>query len=329
MNKKVMLTLSMVAVFALISSAVMVPMLQSDSDLAATPGDSTSDPYVVNIIKGQSWQYDTTFPAALNPTVTIDKQGNSFTATNGTYATVSGKRVTVAIPSNASVTEYYVVIKAATTNPTQTAFQYVKFVISDAITLTGPATQNGYKGTAFAGWTPTSNAPAGSTYTVSPALPTGMSINASTGKITGTPSVAKAATTYTVTVTTPAPVQVKTTTVSIMIEDTLTATIPADVYAAVGGAYDAVSFVPNLTAAKTYTVSSTTLTGVASKVTVNASTGAVSVSGIDAGDVGDHTITVKIKMTGTGQEITKTFTLHVLPQMVFSSSPSAGIMVVV
>jgi len=320
------------AVFAVLVMAlaalVVLAIPSATQDLDAAPGDSTSDPYVVNIVKGQSWVYDTTFPASLNPTVTIDKQGASFTATNGTYATVSGKQVTVTIPPNASVTEYYVAVKAATTNPTQQVFQYIKFVIKDVLTLTGPATQNGIKGTAFTSWTPVHNAPTGSTWSVSPGLPTGMSINASTGVISGTPSIAKAATTYTVQVSTTAPVQTKTTTVSIMIEDTLTATPPTNVYAAIGGVQDPASITVNLTAAKTFTVSSETLSNAASKVTINATTGAITVSGLVSGDAGTHTITVVIKMTGTGQQITKTFNLVIVDQLAYTSSPSAGYIVV-
>ena len=56
-------------------------------------------------------------------------------------------------------------------------------------------------GTAIAANNPTSGGGAPTSYTVAPALPTGLSLNAGTGVITGTPTVATAQATYVVTAT--------------------------------------------------------------------------------------------------------------------------------
>jgi len=57
------------------------------------------------------------------------------------------------------------------------------------------------KGTAITSFSPTVGGGAVTSYTISPALPAGLSINATTGVISGTPTVITTATTYTVTAT--------------------------------------------------------------------------------------------------------------------------------
>lgn len=323
-NKKLM-AFAVIAMAAMLC-VVAIPSVLDDDGMDAAAGDSSTDPYVVYITKGQTWKYDTTFPASLSPTVTVSNQGASFTATTGTYATVSGKTVTVAIPSNASVSEYYVAIKAATTNPTQVAYQYVKFIIKDVLTLSGTSSAVAAVGTPYT-WTPTTNASTvGSvTFSVSPSLPAGLSINASTGVISGTPTAIKTATTYTITATAANPSQVKTTTLNLTVNATLTVTIPT-VYAIEGGGQDAAQITTNSAGGVTFSITNYgTLSNGASKVSIDAA-GNITVNAV-SGDAGTFTITIQVTETSSGQVVTKTFTLVITEQLLYASSPSAGYIV--
>lgn len=312
-------TAAVFAVALLALSACAFPIFAGDLDAAA--GDSQSNPYTVNIVKGQKWEYTPTFPSSLSPTIAIEKQGTSWTSTNGTYATVSSGKVTVTIPTSATSGTYMVIIKATTTQPTQVARQYVQFNIVDKLTVSGSASSiNTYVGGTVS-WTPTANL-SGATYTVSPTLPSGLSINSSTGVISGTPTAAKANTTYTVTATTSSPSQKATTTVSIFVESAITISGSDTVYAAVGGAQDAASVSSNVGANWSITSYGTLSSG---KVNIS-SAGAITVSAV-SGDAGTHTITVKATSKATGQSTTKNITISIAEQLLYTSEPSAGIIV--
>ena len=76
----------------------------------------------------------------------------------------------------------------------------VNDVIPSSLTYSAnPATYT--KGTAIANNTPSSSGGAVLSYSVSPALPTGLTFNATSGIVSGTPSVITAAANYTVTAT--------------------------------------------------------------------------------------------------------------------------------
>lgn len=67
-----------------------------------------------------------------------------------------------------------------------------------------PSTISGVVGTAITTLTPANSGEAAASWSISPSLPTGLSFNASTGVISGTPTVTSASATYTVTATTAA-----------------------------------------------------------------------------------------------------------------------------
>jgi hypothetical protein len=98
-------------------------------------------------------------------------------------------------------------------------------------------------------------------------------------------------------------------------------------YAAVGGAQDPLSV--SASKSSTYTITDYgTLSSGSSKVTINSSTGALTVKNLVAGDVGSHTIKIKaIAKDNPTNEVILTVTLIIKAQISFTSSPSAGFIV--
>ncbi len=88
----------------------------------------------INIGPGYSWTYTPTFPSDLTEFITVSLQVN-----DGNVGSVSGKTVTVNIPSNAAAgTKYNVVIQASMTSPvSQTAYQYVTFTVVNGLSVSG------------------------------------------------------------------------------------------------------------------------------------------------------------------------------------------------
>ena len=123
-----------VLVMALAGSSVLVTdSQQSDAigeDLSATYGSPTN----INIAPGYRWTYTPDFPSDLTEYLTVSLQVN-----DGNVGSVSGKTVTVNIPTNASAgTKYNVVIKATMTSPvSQTAYQYVTFTVVSGLSVSG------------------------------------------------------------------------------------------------------------------------------------------------------------------------------------------------
>ncbi|KUE73359.1 hypothetical protein AUQ37_02720 [Candidatus Methanomethylophilus sp. 1R26] len=102
--------------------------------VSAAESDAASDPTYgtatdINIAPGMRYTWTSQWPSDLNPTCTIEVQkSGSLTGSDVSIATISGKTLTVNIPSNAAVgTTYHVVEKATTTNPAQTAYVYIIF----------------------------------------------------------------------------------------------------------------------------------------------------------------------------------------------------------
>ena len=73
----------------------------------------------------------------------------------------------------------------------------VNDVIPSSLTYS-PSSFTETKGTAMTSGTPTANGGAVVSWEIDPALPTGLSIDSSTGEISGTPTVLSSLTTYTV-----------------------------------------------------------------------------------------------------------------------------------
>ncbi|WP_244423296.1 putative Ig domain-containing protein [Bradyrhizobium sp. ORS 375] len=144
------------------------------------------------------------------------------------------------------------------------------------------------------------------TYSVSPSLPTGLTLNTSSGAITGTPTVTSGATTYTVTIT-DANSATASNTFSLTVNGAVTAT--QSIASKVVTANQAVTaFTPVTggggTTPYTYSVSPSLPTG----LTINAANGSISGTPTTASGAATYTVTVTDAANGTA---TNTFSLTV------------------
>lgn len=202
--------------------AVMLMMMVAVAPIAEN-GDAANATANVNIQPGQSWSWTPTFTSGLSPTVTVSASDSAMPADSATFSTTSGNasvsngKVTVSIPSNYAKANYYVKVKAQTSQPTQVVYYEITFKVA-AFSLSYSADSVVAKvGTAITNLTPTiGGGVTASSYAISGTLPTGLSFNTSTGVISGTPTAYKAQTDYTITATlATTPVQTVTKTVSI------------------------------------------------------------------------------------------------------------------
>ena len=116
---------------SVIAAVSLIPMSDAaGEDLSGTYGEAT----VIEIAPGFEWRYTPEFPEDLTEFVTVSLEVN-----DGSVGYVDGSMVIVTIPEEAaSGTSYNVVIKASMTEPVeQTAYQYVKFVVVDGLSVSG------------------------------------------------------------------------------------------------------------------------------------------------------------------------------------------------
>jgi len=299
-----------VLVMALAGSSVLVTdSQQSDAigeDLSATYGSPTN----INIAPGYRWTYTPDFPSDLTEYLTVSLQVN-----DGNVGSVSGKTVTVNIPTNASAgTKYNVVIKAMMTSPvSQTAYQYVTFTVVSGLSVSG--TINDIIKGSNINFTPTGTSGMGDvtwTVTSGKSLPDGLTL--SNGVVSGTPTALGAQTVY-LTATAPG-------------GETKNLEVGFTVYSKiVGGSAETI---------KSYntTVSSTAITNgsdigvtwsvtsgtLPSGFTLNTSTGVVSGK---SGTVQSTTVTITGTATnGPSQSATKQITIQSEPALTLSCSSS-------
>jgi gliding motility-associated-like protein len=165
---------------------------------------------------------------------------------------------------------------------------------------------------AISSTTPTSTGGTVSSYSISPALPTGLTFNTTTGVITGTPSAVSASATYSVTATT-AGGCVGTTTFTLAVFNAVAPSSlsysPATQTVRQGTAISAMT--PTISGgAPTYTISPSLPAG----LSINATTGVISGT-LTAAQTG--TVTYTITATNTGGSTTATISL------VFNTAPTA------
>lgn len=180
-----------VLVMALAGTAIFMDSHESDAigeDLSGTYGSPTN----INIAPGYRWTYTPDFPSDLTQYLTVSLQVN-----DSNVGSVSGKTVTVNIPTNASTgTKYNVVIKATMTSPvTQTAYQYVTFTVVSGLSVSG--TINDIIKGSNINFIPTGTSGMGTvTWAVQSGktLPAGLSL--SNGIVSGTPTSLGAQTVY-------------------------------------------------------------------------------------------------------------------------------------
>ncbi len=184
-------TMFAVLVVALAGVVSFIGSDESDAigeDLSATYGTPTN----INIAPGYRWTYTPDFPSDLTDYLTVSLQVN-----DSNVGSVSGKTVTVNIPTNASTgTKYNVVIKATMTSPvSQTAYQYVTFTVVSGLSVSG--TINDIIKGSNINFTPTGTSGMGDvtwTVTSGESLPDGLIL--SNGVVSGTPTALGAQTVY-------------------------------------------------------------------------------------------------------------------------------------
>lgn len=298
-----------VLVMALAGACVIADSHGSDAigeDLSGTYGTPTN----INIAPGYRWTYTPDFPSDLTQYLTVSLQVN-----DSNVGSVSGKTVTVNIPSNAAAgTKYNVVIKATMTSPvSQTAYQYVTFTVVSGLSVSGTIndiikgsninfTPSGTSGMGEVTWAVTS----GKT------LPAGLDL--SNGKVTGIPTALGEQTVY-LTATAPG-------------GETKNLEVSFTVYSKINGgaAQTITSYNTNVSSTAitngddievTWAVTSGTLP---SGFTLNSSTGVVSGK---SSTVQSTTITITGTSThGPTQTATKMITIQSEPELTLSCSQS-------
>jgi hypothetical protein len=180
MNKRrKMIAISAAMAFLTMAIAISV-IAPSDTDqVEAAPTE-------IEIAPGMRYTYTPTYPSDLTVTTTIETQGIGV-ATNGTWGAMSGGTLTVDVPAEtAPGTVYNVKLKAVSTNPSQTAYIEIKFVVTGNLTVSG-SQANIVAGSAIT-MTPSASGMGTITWAVKGTLPAGLTLDPATGKVTGTPT---------------------------------------------------------------------------------------------------------------------------------------------
>ena len=177
---------AMFAVLVMVLAGTAVFISDSDesdavgADLSGTYGTPTN----IDIAPGYKWTYTPEFPSDLTQYISVTLKVN-----DSNVGSVSGKTVSVTIPSSASIgTKYNVVIQAKMTSPvSQTAYQYVTFTVVEGLSVSG--TINDIVKGSNISFTPTGSSGMGTVtwkVTSGKTLPAGLQF--SNGKVTGTPT---------------------------------------------------------------------------------------------------------------------------------------------
>jgi hypothetical protein len=186
-NTKLM---AVIAVSVLFAGGGFMMISSIDEAEAATATEITIAP-------GMRYTYTPTFPADLTPTVTIKSQGVGTAGTGGTWGTFSSKTLTVNVPAGTAVgSQYQVTLLATTTNPTQSVEIPILFNIVANMSVSGSQANIVTGGTV--NMTPTATGMGTFTWAVTDGktLPAGLTLNTTTGKVTGTPAGMGAQTIY-------------------------------------------------------------------------------------------------------------------------------------
>lgn len=167
------------AVAAIMIAAAVVCCIPAMSDDSFADYDRTTN---VTIAPGMSYTYTPTFPSDLTVNVTILSQTSN-------WGSLSGKTLTVNVPSTNAGSSYQVVLKYTSSNPTQEFTDCINFTITNNLTVSG-SQANIVLGTAV-NMTPTASGIGTITWAVKTGtnLPAGLSLaSTTTGKVTGTPT---------------------------------------------------------------------------------------------------------------------------------------------
>lgn len=288
-------------------------MLPSDDVLAAS-----GDTYAVGLVEGTAYEYTPTFNLS-NVTVTLS-------GTAASWLSVSGNKISgtaPAVSTSGTTASYDLVIKATTTQPTQEAYQNIQFTVYDTLTVSGSAsTVNTFVG-GTVNVTSSANYSSGVTFSAT-GLPAGVSINASTGKITGSPTAA-GNTSATITASHLASGQTKTYSVAFKVSAEIAVSSGTDMYVVNGqeitvdpSHMDYYKLTSNLSGV-TFELKSGDVTG----ITVN-SDGTITGTPTSMGSID---IVITATETATGQSTDFELTMHIVSKLSFDSVPTGGIIV--
>jgi len=238
--------------------------------------------------------------------------GLSLNTTNGQ---ITGTPTTVAAATPYTVTANYAGGVTATTILTITVN------VGLPVISYSPSTNTYNAGTAIATLTPTNTGGTVVSYSVSPVLPAGLSISATTGVISGTPTVVSSATTYTITATNATGTGTTTVNLTVLPQLPYIYYSPGSEVYPQGSAITAITPINSGGAATSFSINTALPTG----MTFNTSTGKISGTPTVPSTITTYTITA----TNAGGSESTTLTLTVTPHApVISYSPSTNIFTV-
>ena len=318
--------LSVLAVGLMLAVCCSPMIFSSESD--AANGDGT-----IYLRPGDTYQWTPTFnidasrvSLTVNASATTTPGTFSNSSTSGSVtASVSSGTVSISVASNATASTVYVKVKATTTSgvsQTATATITVKIIVP-TISYSNVNTYQGGSVTANPTIAGASIDNKTVTYTAT-GLPTGLSINASTGKITGTVNASAQAKTYSVKVTgtiATDPTQTFSTTFNIVVAASMSLAAPGTQYTAQGTAKDVTLSGTNTTSATTWSITSQAVTGISMSTATGAS-GKITVASSVA--AGTYTIDYKAVNPTSGQQVTQSVTVIVGSVGITSISSSGG-----
>lgn len=190
MNFKAVAAVAMA--FAMLAMAVPIVAF-SDS---ASADDTSGNTYNVALYEGQTYSYT---PAYSLSGVTTTLSGTAVSAFSMTVSsgTISGTAPSVSTSGGSQT--YTLDICARTTQPVQEAHQYINFTVYDTLTITGANSETTFVGDSVTVDMGSNFEGKGATFSATN-LPSGLSINSSNGKITGTVTGTAGTKTATITV---------------------------------------------------------------------------------------------------------------------------------
>lgn len=131
-----------VAAVLLMLCVAFSPIMASDHSEASTAKTATA-----TAAPGTTWTWTPTFNITVDSvkiagsTSEMPTDATATSLSNPTASVGSGNKITVQFPTNFSATHYYLLVKATSSKPTQTATYAITFNITYGLTATGSTTQ--------------------------------------------------------------------------------------------------------------------------------------------------------------------------------------------
>ena len=290
----------------------------------AAPGDSAEEPYSIVLVEGDSWSYTPEYTISTGVTTTVSGSAASWPLI------VSGGTISGTAPQVDGQSQTYdLTIKATSQKPYQEAYQYVEFIVWNTLAVSGTSSVDTFVGGSV-NLTSQSNL-SGVEWSISGA-PSGISINKSTGAITGTVTGANQSYGATVTAIHAASGQTDIYGITFDVSASLQVTSEDVFYAVNGEALPSSSDDPNW-----YQLTSN-LSGVTFAInTIEGGSISEEQLGIQLAADGtfsgtlllmdDISMVITATETATGQSVDFDLTLHIVPDLAFVGLPTGGIII--